>query len=70
MEVFGSPYAPVLFIHKAIHLKISFVSKPNAAHMDVKFINRLHYIVSESLFRIHGSRAEGLSSSNFVWIEA
>ena len=42
--VLSSPYAPVLFIDEAIQVKMSFVSKSIAAHMDIGDINSLHHI--------------------------
>ena len=69
MGLFCSPYAPVLLIDEAVQLKISFVSKRNAVHMNVAVISSLHHIVSECLSCINESSAEGLPRLNFVWIE-
>ena len=49
MGIFGSPCAPVLFIDETVQVKISLVSKPNSAHMDVAFINPLHHNISHCL---------------------
>ena len=38
MKVLVSPYARVLFIDEGMQVKISFVIKRNAAHMDIALI--------------------------------
>ena len=66
MRAFGSPYAPVPFIDEVFQIKVSFVSKPYAIHIDIAAINHLHHIVSEYLSCIIGSSSEGLLSLNFI----
>ena len=57
---FRFPMYAISFIDEAVQVKISFVSKPNAAHMDIAIINPLYHIFSECLSCINGSSAEGM----------